>query len=332
MLSAERPSVLLLSCGRRVELVRALKAALARRIPTGRLIGVDANPLAPALRFVDRAYRTVPMSDPRYLESLPRLIEREHVGLVLPLIDPDITWLAAHRALIESAGALPYSVEAEAAATCEDKWATTAFFRKLGLAVPHTSTVEEALKESQWPLFVKPRRGSASKHAYLAGSARQLESLASLVPDPMVQAVVAGPEITMDVVTAPDGRLLGWAARQRLEVRGGEVSKGVTIAAPDLLVACRQIAAALPARGPVTVQCLMDGQTPRFTEINARLGGGIPLAINAGVDVAGLLLEAAMGVPAGSIQIARPGVYVARYDEAVFLEQRDLDEVPPLVV
>ena len=64
-------------------------------------------------------------------------------------------------------------------------------------------------------------------------------------------------------------------------------------------------------------------------EINARLGGGIPLAIAAGVDVPGLLLAHAAGRP-----IARPeldsyelGLYMTRSDESIFLTEDECAEI-----
>ena len=97
-----------------------------------------------------------------------------------------------------------------------------------------------------------------------------------------------GPEITNDVVCDLDGKVLSVVSRQRIRVRGGEVTVGKTVFDPAIAHACVRIAEMLPAVGPITVQCMMkrtpDGEAPAFTEINARLGGGVPLGISAGAD------------------------------------------------
>ncbi|MCZ7667705.1 MAG: ATP-grasp domain-containing protein [Chloroflexi bacterium] len=110
-------------------------------------------------------------------------------------------------------------------------------------------------------------------------------------------------------------------SRQRIEVRWSEVAKGVTIHNPEIEAACAQIAAALPAIGPITVQCMMKEGVPYFTEINARLGGGVPLGIAAGVDTPRYLLAQAAGLdvaapPLGSYQT---GLHLTRFDDSFFL-------------
>src|SRR5207302_1642121 len=82
--------------------------------------------------------------------------------------------------------------------------------------------------------------------------------------------------------------VLAVVSRKRLEVRGGEVSKGVTVYHAAIAGACLRIAAALPAVGPFTAQCILKDGAPFFTEINARFGGGLPLGIRGGQGFAEL--------------------------------------------
>ncbi|MEZ4642759.1 MAG: hypothetical protein R3E31_08495 [Chloroflexota bacterium] len=49
-------------------------------------------------------------------------------------------------------------------------------------------------------------------------------------------------------------------------MRWGEVAKGVTIYNAEITAACAKIAAALPAVGVVTVQCMMKDGVPHFTK------------------------------------------------------------------
>ncbi len=107
------------------------------------------------------------------------------------------------------------------------------------------------------------------------------------------------------------------------------MSKGVTIHDPDITKDCIAITRALPAIGPITVQCMMHNGQPHYTEINARLGGGIPLAVAAGVDVPALLLAHAAGLP-----LARPalgsyktGLYMTRFDDSFFLDEAQREQM-----
>ena len=122
-----------------------------------------------------------------------------------------------------------------------------------------------------------------------------------------------------------DGQVLAVISRQRIEVRWGEVAKGVTIHSPAITEACVKIAEALPARGPITVQCMMKDGEPHFTEINARLGGGAPLAIAAGADFPKWLLAKAAGIPVEIPPLGayRAGLYLTRFDDAFYLSEAD---------
>jgi carbamoyl-phosphate synthase large subunit len=149
------------------------------------------------------------------------------------------------------------------------------------------------------------------------------------VQDPIVQEFLPGPEITTDVICGLNGELLGAVSRKRLEVRSGEVTKGVTISDRRILDACALIARHLPAIGPITVQCMMKDDAPHFTEINARFGGGMPLGVAAGVDSPRWLLAQAAGLPVhipplGSYKV---GLYFTRCDRSFYIGNRELEDL-----
>lgn len=325
---ARRPAsainVLFTSVGRRVELIRCFRRAYRTLGLDGNIVGLDIDPLAPALQAVDRPYLVPRLSSPDYVPTLAEICQREGIALIFPLIDEDIPGLIRHRELIEASGARISVVPAQAAQVTADKWRTTQFFRSLDLATPATWLPRDFDPASaNYPLFLKPRNGNGGKHTHRVDNARELTFFLDYVPDPLIQELLPGPEITNDVVCDLDGTLLGIVSRQRIEVRNGEVAKGVTVRDPGVLAACVRIARALPAVGPITVQCMMRDGVPHFTEINARLGGGIPLAIAAGVDAPLLLLTRAAGLPIdipalGSYQT---GLYLTRFDDSFLLTE-----------
>jgi carbamoyl-phosphate synthase large subunit len=326
--SAGPVNVLFTSVGRRVELVRAFRAAYAELALDGRILGVDVDPLAPALRECDDAYMVPRIDEPHYVSTLVELCARERVALVLPLIDPDVPVLAAHRDELDATGARTLVLPAEAALTVGDKRATADLFADLDVPAPACWLAEEveAPAEVAFPAFVKPRFGSAGAHAHAVADREELAFWLARVPEPIVQERVAGPEVTSDVLCLEDGRLAAVASRQRLEVRSGEVAKGVTVHDPEIVRHCTRIAEALEARGPITVQCLLreDG-SPAFTEVNARFGGGAPLGFAAGVRSPQWLLAHAAGRPVelpdpGAYQV---GLYMTRYDESQFLREEE---------
>lgn len=108
----------------------------------------------------------------------------------------------------------------------------------------------------------------------------------------------------------------------RIETRAGEVSKGVTEDVAALRALAPKVIAALPGvRGALCFQAIMDpDKGPAVFEINARFGGGYPLAHRAGATFTQWLLEEALGLPVTAHDRWKAGVKMLRYDEAVFVD------------
>lgn len=326
----KRINILFTSVGRRVELMRAFRQAYEALGLDGNIVAVDIDPLAPALQVVDRPYIVPRLDSPEYIPVLTKICQEEQVDLVFPLIDPDIPILAANRMVLEAIGTRVMVVKPDAVAISSDKWLTTQFFEKLGLPVPRSWLPHQCDPgEIDYPVFIKPRWGSAGKHTFRVSNPEELRFFSRYVPDPIIQEYLPGPEITNDVICDLDGDVLAVVSRQRIEVRWGEVAKGVTIYNQDIADACVRIAQALPAVGPITVQCIMKNGVPHFTEINARLGGGVPLGIAAGVDSPRWLLARSVGLsveipPLGTYRI---GLYMTRYDDSFFLTENEREQM-----
>ena len=323
-------NVLFTSVGRRVELLRAFRAAYNSLELDGNMVGIDIDPLAPALQVADRRYIVPRLTSADYIPGLASICSKERVDIIFPLIDPDIPILARHRKAIEATGAKLAVVSTEAASICGDKWATKQFFRGLGLVTSEGWLPGDLdPTKAEYPLFVKPRGGSAATNTFKVNDARELAFFTQYVQDPIVESFLPGDEITNDVICDLNGEVLGVISRRRIEVRWGEVAKGVTVSIPSITEACVAIARALPAVGPITVQCIMKEGVPHFTEINARLGGGVPLGIAAGAESPRWLLARESGLdaelpPLGSYQV---GLYMTRYDDSYFLSESEREQM-----
>jgi carbamoyl-phosphate synthase large subunit len=328
-------NILFTSAGRRVELLTAFRNAYRSLGLEGKIVAVDVDPLAPTFQTADVSYLVPPLHNPDYIRVLADICRLESISLVFPLIDPDISILSNNRIILEQEGLRVAVVSPEAVAITADKWLTVDFFRRLGLAVPDSWVCKEKIPEDlEFPLFIKPRGGSAAKDSFKVTNRDHMLFFMKYVKEPIIQAFLPGVEITTDVVTGMDGELLGIVSRQRIEVRGGEVTKGVTINDPRIINACTRIAQALPAIGPITVQCIMKDNIPYFTEINARFGGGVPLGIAAGMDSPRWLLAktAGISVPIPPIGTYKVGLHITRCDRSFFIERKDLSDVAGHIV
>jgi carbamoyl-phosphate synthase large subunit len=320
-------NILFTSVGRRVELLRSFRRAYEELGLDGKIVAIDVDRLASGLQAADVACLVPRLDSPEYIPELTRVLRKEEIAIVFPLIDPDVPLLAAHRQQLEQNGTRLAVVPVEAAKIAADKWETQAFFGKLGLPVPRSWLPGHREPDAtEYPLFIKPRFGSASQHAFAARNENELAFFTDYISRPIIQEYLAGPEITNDVICDWDGRLVSVISRQRIRARGGEVLIGKTVFDPEIADACVRIAQALPAIGPITVQCMMHHGQPVYTEINARLGGGAPAAVAAGADFPRWLLARAAGL---SVDIPPLGeysrnVYFSRFDESFMLSESNL--------
>ena len=321
--SAKSINIMFTSVGRRVELVRAFRDAYAALGLTGNIIGTDIDRLAPAFNIIDTPYLVPRTDSPGFMEQILDICREENVDLIFPLTDYDIPVLAAHKQAIKETGAMAVVVDPEAAAITSDKIRTNRFFAGLGLKVGRCWEPEQALAgEVEFPLFLKPIRGSASQHTHKITDAEELAFYLPRVPNPLLQEYLHGSEVTNDVICSLGGDPLAVVSRQRIEVRWGEVQKGVTIFNPAIQDGCLTAARGLNAQGPITVQCIVVDGTPYFTEVNARYGGGCPLGVAAGVDSPLWFLAEAAGIamdipPLGTYQV---GLHLSRYDTSMFIK------------
>jgi carbamoyl-phosphate synthase large subunit len=174
-------------------------------------------------------------------------------------------------------------------------------------------------------VVVKPRFGSASIGLAVVRDRVELE-LATREGDFVVEQRAPGDEYTIDTLVDTNGRCVGAVPRRRLEVRAGEVSKGVTARVERLLDLARCVSEALPgAYGPLTIQIFLDGSTEEthVIEINPRFGGGFPLAFAAGAKFPRRLVEEILGIqPKSSVDDWRDGLVMLRYDEGIFVDAK----------
>ena len=318
-------NILFSSAGRRVGLMRCFRQALEELGLDGRIVAADAARLAPAAHFAD-AFHLVPRcTDPAFLDALLELCRLERIRVVVPTIDTELPFYARNRGLLAEHGVHVASSGTEAVAIAADKRLTHAWLRRNGFPVVRQMTLEDGravVNDWKFPVIVKPSHGSASVGLRRIAEAEELLALHPSEDSLIVEEIAAGFEHTVHVYVDARGRCLGAVPCRRLEVRAGEVSKGLTVKRRPLMALARNIAEALPgASGPLNIQIFEapDGAI-RVIEINARFGGGYPLAHQAGARFPQWILEEALGLePAPAFDRWQDDLAMLRFDEAIFL-------------
>ncbi|MHB8242616.1 MAG: ATP-grasp domain-containing protein [Solirubrobacteraceae bacterium] len=270
------PAVLLTGVGKRYDIV----SCFARLTTT---VAADPSPLAPA-QYAAQVRAAVPLiDDPDYVPALQRLCERHGVGAVLPLTDLDIEVLARAR----EEGLLPALVpSSEVARATYDKYETHLLLGRHSLPSPPTALPEDNLDALEYPVMIKPRRGSGARSIHLAHDPSQARFFIDYVPEPtMVQRAMNGPELSIDCLGGLDGRCLNAIPRTMLESRGGESIKGEVIRDEELMELAQRVMETLQVTGPATIQAFRDPDIGLgITDVNTRFGGAFPAPAYAALE------------------------------------------------
>lgn len=321
-------TVLISSAGRRVELIRCFRDGAASLGIDLQVIAVDVDPtMSAACQIADRAIRVPRCDHGQFIDALLEICLQDHVDLVVPTIDPELEPLSAHAERFRDLGTEVAASVPAVVRLARDKLRTAHFLASRGLPVPRSGSLDEVAADPDawsWPLMVKPRSGSSSVGIRAVSGPDQLAELGE-APEYLAQTLLRGEEYTVNLFFDRAGRLQCAIPHLRCEVRAGEVAKGVTCRHQELETIAWALADALPgARGALCFQAIVDdaGEAVVF-ELNARFGGGYPLAHRAGARFAQWLLEEATERPSSAHNQWQDGILMLRYDHAIFCDRPD---------
>jgi carbamoyl-phosphate synthase large subunit len=320
-------TLLISSVGRRAQLVECFRRAATELDIHLTVLGTDAAPgLSPASHLVDRCFQVPRCSDSEFVPETIAICRNQNVDLIVPTIDHELPIYATHVKDFELAGTKVLISSPSTIDIAFDKCRTNEWFVARGFPTVAQRSVEQVLSSlSQWtfPVIVKPRRGSASIGVRIVNDAETLQSLKGQ-DGLLVESIAGGVEHTTNLFVDRSGRCLCAVPHQRLETRGGEVSKGITVKNHKLMELAKSVAETLPgACGPLNLQGFVDKNNQvQFTEINARFGGGFPLAAEAGANFCCWILEDMFGLPSSaSFSNWRDRFLMLRFDSAVFIQE-----------
>ena len=286
-------NILITSAGRRVELVQIWKSSAHNLLGSG--IHVYATDLAPdlsaACQVADDCFKIVKCTDPKYPSLLLKICIQYSITLIVPTIDTELFVLAESAELFESAGIKLVVSSPQFIRSCSDKRRTADLFKSLSVNTPLILDVNNL----DFPCFMKPVNGSCSQGIKRVYSSADLclndiqnpsNIFQELIPDDWI-------EYTVDLCYSMSGKLLRCVPRQRLETRGGEISKGITRKDGVLKFVRKYFDLLEGARGAITLQLFTDPARENFLgiEINPRFGGGYPISHAAGANYPDILIR-----------------------------------------
>jgi carbamoyl-phosphate synthase large subunit len=279
-------NILITSAGRRVSLVRMFKRELKHSFPGAKLFTADADPLLSAACYEsDGAFKVIKNDAKGYIKELLALCLAHGIKIIVPTIDTGLQILADNKQLFEENGITLLTCSSKFVEVCRDKRKTCLFFTEKGIDSPEIYDRDDL----RFPLFIKPYDGSMSIDTFFVETANKLSEQHLSNEKFMFMEYIDNSkfnEFTVDMYYDKSNQLRCLVPRKRIEVRGGEINKGVTVKGYVFDFLKKKLQFIEGACGCVTLQLFYNPVTNdiKALEINPRFGGGYPLSYLAGAN------------------------------------------------
>lgn len=316
-------NVLILSAGRRVELIKCFREAKEKLGEEGKIVAVDISDLAPAIYFADK-FKLIPrISDVSYIDEIISVSCEEKIDIIIPTIDTELEKLSENRKLIEErTGAKLLLSNEDVISICCDKNKTQKFFEENGFGVPRQIKNNDIENDNfEYPLFIKPENGSSSLNTFKIENEKELNFFKEYVKNPIIQEHICGTEFSVDVFCDFDGMPITIVPRKRIATRSGEIAKGQIVKDREIIDEVKRMMDILKPVGLITVQCIKTQKGIKYIEINPRFGGGAPMSIEAGADACEFLFRLLRGEKLNYSEEYSDGDIFLRFDQSIKLQK-----------
>jgi carbamoyl-phosphate synthase large subunit len=312
-------NVLVNSGGKWVGMVLQLRESMqtVEALRAGRIMVASMEVITPAGCFADEAYVVPPIQDSEYIDSLLRICNGKEIRVVVPLIDLDLVRLAPHLDAFKRVGTTVICPEPELVDLCLDKSRFEEFVNIEKIPYPRTF-MSDQLKEVEYPLFHKRRRGFGSIGSGVCKSYDEAKTILAKMDDLVWQQYVSSPEVSVDAYISNSGKCIVCVQRIRDKVVAGEAYRSHTVNIPAVRELARRTIEALAKvglRGPLNAQ-IFACDPPLLIEVNTRLGSA---SVFSNVACGGRLLNAVLNEACGGISDGDPDDYIVGMELYRFL-------------
>lgn len=281
-------NILLLSSGTRNKIVQYFKRALNG---TGNVICTDMSNLAPSIYEADKFYIVPRMTAPGYIDVILDICKKEKIDGVLSLIDPELSLLAKNIDKFEAVGTKVIGSSYELCERSLDKYEMYKWLVEHGYKCAKSymdkndfyADVESGI--AQYPVFVKPARGSASIAISKVYDKETVELLFKHGEGLMIQQFLDGQEIGADVyIDMISNEVVSIFTKKKVLMRAGETDKAVSFKDEKLMKLIKRFAEESGYTGQIDIDIFDVNGEYYISEVNPRFGGGYPHAYESGAD------------------------------------------------
>lgn len=325
----ENINILVTSSGRRTKLLEYFKRTFNG---IGKLVVTDMSSIAPTIYFADKHYLVPNICDENYFDIICDIIKKENIKGVFSLIDPELSMLSENEDKILSLGAKAIVSPKAVCDICFDKYKMYKFCTENGINTVKTYlTIEDfeadyKLSKIDFPVFVKPKCGSASIGINKVYNIDELKLIISQNDNLIIQELMRGQEYGVDVYTdLISKKIVSIFIKKKLVMRAGETDKAVSYKNEKLFEMVKAFIEKLGTLGQADIDIFEKDGEFYISEVNPRFGGGYPIAFECGCNFPKYILNNLMGIENNpEIGNYEAGIYMMKYDDVLIKKENEL--------
>lgn len=313
-------NILITSVGTRNKIVQYFKNEVGN---SGKIIATDMSELAPAIYEADKFYIVPAMSDPKYLDIILDICKKEKVDALFTLIDPEISLIAKNKTRFLNIGTIPLVSEYEQVELAFDKYKMFCYLKENGFKTAKSYVDKNEfytdLNEGKinFPVFVKPVKGSASINISKVNSKKEIDLLFDLYDNLIIQEFLNGQEIGADVYIDPiSKKVVSIFTKEKIKMRAGETDKARSFKDKELFELISRLIEKIGYQYMIDMDIFKIDNDYYISEINPRFGGGYPHAYESGVKFTKFVINSINNVEnQNHIGEYEENIYMMKYNE-----------------
>jgi len=313
-------NILILSCGTRNKIIQYFKKELGNK---GKVIATDCSKLALALYDADKYYIVPRIGEEGYLDTILSICKDNNIKGVLSLIDPELSLLAKNKDKFIEIGATPIVSDYDIVETCFNKYSFYKFLINNGFRSVRTYVDKELFFKDvesgivDYPVFVKPVKGSASLNINKVTSKNEIELLFGKHDDLIIQEYMDGIEYGADVyIDLISSEPVAIFTKEKIKMRAGETDKSVSVKDDILFDLIKRFVTVAGFKGIIDIDIFKIEGEYFISEVNPRFGGGYPHAYECGINIPKMIINNLNGKEnKREVGSYKEGVYMMKYNE-----------------
>ncbi len=277
----------------------------------------------PALYDADKYFIVPRIDEEGYIDIILSICKENNIKAVLSLIDPELSLLAKHRQAFLDIGTIPIVSDYEVVELCFDKYEMYKFLINNGFKTPKSYIdKEEFYKDVElgtidYPVFVKPIKGSASININKVYSKEEVDLLFNRHNDLMIQEYMNGTEYGADVyIDMISGEPVAIFTKEKIKMRAGETDKSVSIKDDKLFELIKNFCKKVKFKGIIDIDIFKVNDEYYISEVNPRFGGGYPHGYECGVNVPRMIINNLLDIKNHNVlDDYDEGIYMMKFNE-----------------